>query len=98
MLQKKDHKNGNNNHIITPRDGKALQFGCLGSFAWVFKARSTPGKTLRERWVAAMSICSLCLLIGWALALRAGAHAIVKHDEGIDIAATSPGTSLREKK
>ena len=37
-----------------------------------------------------MSMWSLCLEIEWAPALRAGAHAIVKHDEEIDIAVTYP--------
>ena len=37
FFETNDHKNINNNHILTPWDGKALQFGCLGGLPGFLK-------------------------------------------------------------
>ena len=37
VLTASDHKHANNNHILTPWDGKALQFGCLGGLPGFLK-------------------------------------------------------------
>ena len=74
-----DHKNANNN-IITPRDGKALQFGCLGGLPSFLKhllpQESRCGKNGKS--LQCQSVQRV-----WKLN-----HAIAKHDEGVDIAAT----------
>ena len=37
FFESNDHKNATNNHILTPWDGKALQFGCLGGLPGFLK-------------------------------------------------------------